>query len=199
MEIDCRGLNCPEPVLRTKKALEEDQAETLIVIVDNETARENILRFTRNRGLETTWQGKEGAFQITVTGNTQPVAEAADEHSCANPGHTGRSLIMICSDQLGQGSGELGRLLMRNFIYTLTKHEDTPEALVFMNAGVKLCTENSPVLDELSLLQDQGVAILACGTCLDYYRLKDKLKAGRVTNMYDVTDLLANAGRIINL
>ena len=88
---------------------------------------------------------------------------------------------------------------MRNFIYTLTRQDELPEAIIFMNAGVKLCIEGSPVVEELSLLQENGTKILACGTCLDYYGVKEKLAAGQVSNMYDIADLLGAATRTITL
>jgi selenium metabolism protein YedF len=202
MQIDCRGLNCPEPVLRTKKALEEGRPETLTIIVDNETARENVLRFVRSRNRAASWKQEGDLYQITVSGEGEASTVAANK---PRPGRgetkagADKLVILIYSEELGQGSSELGRLLMRNFIYTLTRQDELPEAIIFMNAGVKLCIEGSPVVEELSLLQENGTQILACGTCLDYYGVKEKLAAGQVSNMYDIADLLGAATRTITL
>lgn len=202
MQIDCRGLNCPEPVLRTKQALEEGRPETLVIIVDNETARENVLRFLRSRNLAASWKQEGDFYQITVSGAGEAGTAGASEPRPAT-GKTkagaDRLAILISSETLGQGSSELGSLLMRNFIYTLTRQDEPPEAVIFMNSGVKLCIEGSPVLEELSLLQEKGSRILACGTCLDYYGVKEKLAAGQVSNMYDIVELLGAASRTITL
>ncbi len=197
-DIDCRGLNCPEPVLQTKRALEEEPDAAINVIVDNETARENVQRFARSKGRKTEWLEKENTFHIAIgagaagetavkTGNLESVT------SKESP------VLLISTDQLGQGSSELGLLLMRNFIYTLTKRDDLPRAIVFMNSGVRLSITGSAVIDELEELSSKGVAILVCGTCLDYYELKDKHKAGLVSNMYDIADLLLAAEKVITI
>lgn len=194
LEIDCRKLNCPEPVLRTKKALEENLSTEIRVIVDNTTARENILRFTRNRGYQADWVHQENDFTITIAAaaNASAVNNETEECIPCTPSLQGQ-IFLIGSDQLGQGSEELGRLLMRNLIYTLTKRDQLPRALIFMNSGVRLCVEGAEALEELKLLASGGVEILACGTCLDYFGLKEKFSTGSVSNMYDIADMLLTA------
>ena len=108
-------------------------------------------------------------------------------------------VILIGTDQFGEGSEELGRLLMRNYLHTLTSRLDFPQKIIFINSGVKLCVEGSPVIEELEALQNKGTEIFVCGTCLDYYRLEEKLAAGNVSNMYEITDLLAEAERVLSL
>lgn len=190
-EIDCRKLNCPEPVLRTKKALEKNQDGDLKVIVDNTTARENILRFARSRGYQADWVQQGYDYSIAITPATDvSVLNNETEECCACAPSLQKQIFLIGSDQLGRGSEELGGLLMRNFIYTLTKRDQLPRALIFINSGVRLCVDGSEVLEELKLLESGGVEILACGTCLNYFGLKEKLRAGSVSNMYDLADLL---------
>ena len=195
-DIDCRGLNCPEPVLRTKSALEEEPDAAINVIVDNETARENVQRFARSRGRKTEWLEKENTFHLAIgaAATGEIAANAVNLESAASKEGP---VILISSDQLGQGSSELGLLLMRNFIYTLTKRDDLPRAIVFMNSGVRLSIAGSAVIDELEELTLKGVTILVCGTCLDYYELKDKHKSGLVSNMYDLADILLAAEKVI--
>ncbi len=197
-DVDCRGLNCPEPVLRTKRALEEEPSAAINVIVDNETARENVQRFARSKGRKTEWLEKENTFHIAIgadaAGETAvKTGNLEDVPSKESP------VILISTNQLGQGSSELGLLLMRNFIYTLTKRDDLPRAIVFMNSGVRLSIAGSTVIDELEELNSKGVTILVCGTCLDYYELKDEHKAGLVSNMYDIADLLLAAEKVITV
>lgn len=195
--VDCRGLNCPEPVLRTKKTLTEHPDDEICVIVDSDTARENVLRFARSRGREVSFQQSGDAFNITITAKTK-FAEDSEATGNKSEPHEG-AVLLITSDLLGQGSSELGQLLMRNFLYTLQESERAPRAVIFMNSGVKLCISGSAVIEELLALLNRQVTILVCGTCLDYYRLKDKHAAGQVSNMYDITDLLINAQRVISI
>lgn len=202
-EIDCRGLNCPEPVLKTKTALEQRPSGNLKIIVDNQTARDNVLRFLRSKGLEPDVHKKDGIFHITAEEHTlnskTGVSDPDNAATLDKQGRKGKPVLLISTDQLGVGSSELGKLLMRNFIYTLTKRDDMPYAIIFMNAGVKLSILNSPVLQELKELEENGVVIMVCGTCLDYYQLKDQHEAGQVSNMYDISDLLMLSERVVTI
>ncbi len=204
-KVDCRGLKCPEPVLRTKKALDEEGAGAVEIIVDSETARENVLRFIRSRGIAPGWEEKDGFYYLQApvapgkTGEAQPSAGElpADAENAA--GIEKNTVIFISSDRLGNGSEELGLLLMRNFIYTLVQGEKNPGAMVFMNAGVKLTIRESSVRDELQALQERGVQILVCGTCLDYYELKEIHCYGQVSNMYDISELMLSTVKVLTI
>ncbi len=196
-KVDCRGLNCPEPVLKTKDALTSDPDKKIYVLVDNETARENVLRFAKNQGKSTAWEKENNYFAISISGESKheekELFPARDDQSKEKP------VLFIASDEIGEGSRELGTMLMRNFIYTLTKREELPGAVVFMNSGVKLSITDSPVIEELKELEHNGVKILVCGTCLDYYELKEKHLIGQVSNMYDISDLLLEASRVVTI
>lgn len=196
-KIDNRGLNCPEPVLRTKKALEQ-HPEGVIAIVDNEAARENVIRMAKNEGFQVFRErvGSVDHLHITAGGSEAAQRRAPDQQGA---GKASEQVLLIGADQLGRGSEELGLLLMRNYIYTLTKQEELPETVVFLNSGVKCCIEGSPAIDELAALQRRGVKILVCGTCLDYYHLKEKLAAGIVSNMYEIAEVLAAAPKVLSL
>ena len=199
-KVDNRGMSCPEPLLRTKAALVEAGEEVnLLSIVDNEAAKDNILRYVQKQGLNGTWHRQGNDFHISIRGSVQGSSKPeAEEIFCLAQSVSGRAMIIIGSDRLGRGSAELGALLMRNFIFTLTKGF-LPQGVIFINAGVKLCTKGSPVLEELALLKKEGVPILACGTCLDYYNLTDELVTGEITNMYEIVELLSAAPRTISL
>ncbi len=205
MELDCRGLNCPEPVLRTKKALAENPGMKVTVLVDNQTARDNVMRFAKNQGKTTEVSEKEGSYRILVIEDADhiPTEKAeikpATNQPTSEEGKTKNPVLFIPTNELGKGSSELGSMLMRNYIYTLTQAESPPKAIVLMNAGVNLAVEGSPVLEDLAELEDKGVELLVCGTCLDYYSLKDRHKAGQVSNMYDIAELMLCAERVITL
>lgn len=213
--IDNRGLSCPLPVVNTKKAMDELAGEArgvfaLTSLVDNETAAENVSRFARSAGCQAVVEKKEEGYYIHINKTEKavlpPKAEAKEleqqqELGCIACGTQGaaETVMLITSSTLGQGSEELGKLLMRSFVFTLKESEIPPGRLLFLNSGVHLTVTGSPLLEELEELAARGVKIFSCGTCLDYYQLKDKLQVGEVTNMYDTVDAMLAAGRCITV
>ena len=111
--------------------------------------------------------------------------------------NTRRPILLIANDEVGHGSSELGRILMRSFLKTVVGTETKPERALFLNAGVRLTTEGSELLEEIRALEEAGVRVLSCGTCLDYFHLKDKLKVGQVTNMQDMVTALMTADWVV--
>ena len=107
------------------------------------------------------------------------------------------SVLLVANDEFGHGSSELGRILMRSFLKTVCSTEPKPECVIFMNAGVRLTTEGSELIEEIHALEDAGVRVFSCGTCLDYFHLKDKLKVGQVTNMQDTVTALMTADWVV--
>ena len=104
---------------------------------------------------------------------------------------------MIAADHMGEGKEELGKVLIKGFIFALTQLEELPKTILFYNGGAKITTEGSESLEDLKTLEAQGVEIMTCGTCLDYYGLKEKLQVGTVTNMYSIVETMNNADKII--
>ena len=119
------------------------------------------------------------------------------EENCAPNAIHGNTVVVISADHMGEGDEELGKVLIKGFIYALTEQDVLPQTILFYNGGAKLTCEESPTLEDLKSLEAQGVEILTCGTCLDYYHLKDKLVVGGVTNMYSIVESMAEAGKII--
>jgi selenium metabolism protein YedF len=187
--IDARGLSCPHPVVLTKKALEE--ADEVTTIVDNETAKENVSRLAASQGCQVSIEEKEEGIYLHLTKTATGL-----EESPATP-VSGPTLLLIASSSLGRGEEELGDILMRSFIHTLGEVKPKPNRIVFINSGVKLVAKGSEVIDDLRALKDQGIEILACGTCLGYYNLKEAVEVGQVSNMYDIASALLQAGKII--
>lgn len=196
IEVDARGMECPKPVIFTKKALEENRGKVITSIVDNETARENILKFAKSQNMETTVMEQGGAWYIDLY---QQVMEPSREAIPEKKPELLDLVILVGTDQFGNGDRELGEILMRGYMYTLTESKPYPKALLFVNSGVTLTLEDSPVLDHLRKLESEGVQILSCGTCLDFYKVKDKLSVGGVGNMYAIVELMNGARNSIRL
>jgi len=189
-EIDARGLACPQPVILTKKALEEIDEGEVVTIVDNATARENVSRLAANLNYEYEVSGEEGCQYIKIIKKAGTKKQEKEKDSI---------VVVITSDSLGRGSEELGKVLMKSYTYALSETTPLPKAVLFMNGGVKLTTEGSEVLENIKKLESAGVKIISCGTCLDFYNLKDKLQAGIVGNMYSIVEEMNSAGKVINI
>lgn len=192
-DIDCRGLACPQPVIRTKKALEALAEGTVTVWVDNPESRENVKRFAAGQGCDVTVTEKDGAYALTIT-KPAGCSQAAQAATAEGP-----TVVCITNNVFGKGSEELGAILMKAFLNTLWDYQPRPARVIFVNAGVFLTTEGSDVLDSLHLLEREGVEILSCGTCLAFYGIKEKLRVGKVSNMHEIIASLMTAGRVINL
>jgi len=188
-EIDARGLSCPQPVINTKKALEEIEEGTTTVLVDSAESCENVRRFAQSQGCRVEITEKDGTFYLAI----------AKEYSSQAEQKKGDNVFLITGDQLGTGDERFGERLMIGFINTLGEADSRPAKLIFTNSGVRLATEGSEVLETLQRLEKEEVQILSCGTCLEHYHLKDKLRVGMVTNAYDVVDSLLSAGKVIKL
>jgi selenium metabolism protein YedF len=187
--VDARGLSCPQPVILTKRVMDEKSGEEIITLVDNPTSLENVCKLATSQGYRFTVEevGSERHIHMIKESDISNVEDASSKNIA----------ILIKSQFFGEGSNELGAILMKSFLYTLTELASRISHLIFMNGGVYLSTEGSPVLDHLRELERQGVKILSCGTCLDYFTLKEKLQVGEVTNMYDATETLLNADKTL--
>ncbi len=193
--VDARGLACPQPVLMTKEALETLEEGIITVLVDNVASRENVKRFAQRMGCTVDVAEKNGIFELRIVkGYTCQLPQAQEE---AREGQEG-PVILITSHKLGEEE-ELGRLLMKGFLSTLGEATRRPSRLLFMNTGVFLTVEDSPVLGVLKELEAKGVEIYSCGTCLDYFGLKDRLAVGQITNMYDTVENLTGASLVVRL
>jgi selenium metabolism protein YedF len=189
--IDARGLACPQPVILAKKAL--DANDEVVVLVDDTVARENVKRLAINMGflVEEKQQGDETHIHISK-GDACSLVQGVIPHQ-------GLLVVVISSDTMGRGEEVLGGVLMKSFLHTLTQTTPMPDVLILFNTGVKLAGKGSEVLDDLEALEAAGVKILACGTCLNYFSLKDELAVGSVSNMYDIAQAMLMAGRIVHI
>lgn len=196
--VNAMGDNCPIPVIKTKKAMQAlTGAETIEVLVDNEIAVQNVSKMAASAGGQVSSEKLgEGEYKITIQMEGAPVSESQAEESCM-PDARDNTVVVVASDRMGEGNDELGKVLIKGFIFAVTQLDTLPKAMLFYNGGATLTTEGSDSLEDLKSLEAQGVEILTCGTCLDYYGLKDKLAVGSVTNMYSIVETMANAEKIL--
>ncbi|EKO40607.1 MAG: selenium metabolism protein YedF [Solidesulfovibrio magneticus str. Maddingley MBC34] len=193
--LDCRGLACPGPVLRCKECVEKDAPDTIAVTVDNEAARENVTRFLTMRGYAVTAaEAGDGVYTLTAAAGAAPVAAPAAK---AETG--GRTVVFITADVIGRGDDTLGAKLMVNFVGTLPELGERLWRIILVNGGVRLAVAGNPVIDKLRALEQAGVSILVCGTCLDFYGILDKKEVGQTTNMLDVVTSLDLADKIVQI
>jgi selenium metabolism protein YedF len=193
--VDARGLACPQPVILTRKALQKN--DVITTIVDNDTAQHNVTRMAEKTGAIVQVEAKDDGIYIHIGKGEAAQVEVAPQLATVPAGRP--LVITIPSEFMGRGEEELGHILIRGFFHALGEVEPRPDTIIFFNSGVKLVTEGSPVLEDLKSLSEQGVGILACGTCLGYYDLKEKVALGEVSNMYTIAETLLGAGKLVSL
>lgn len=196
-EIDARGLACPAPVLRTKAAVEQEDANTVKVVVDNEASQQNVKRFLESQGFETSVEKNGNEFFITGTCNKAP--QPQPEGDTQADAEQKKIMVMCTTDRIGFGDDDLGLKLMISFIGTLKEMDPDLWRLVLVNNGVKLTIDGSEVLQDLKELEDRGIMILVCGTCLDHFNLLEKKRVGETTNMLDIVTSMQLADKVINI
>ena len=198
--VECRGEQCPIPVVKTIKAIGEmKEADTVQTHVDNETAVQNLTKLAESKGFAVKSEKIEDKHFVVTMEVTAPGATAAAEEPAVSciPDRRGSTVYAFGTNVMGSGNDELGATLMKGFIYAVSQLEELPKTMRFDNGGVTLTTEGSASLEDLKSLQAQGVEILSCGTCLNFYGLSEKLAVGEVTNMYAIVEKLNGASHIV--
>lgn len=196
--VNAMGDNCPIPVIKTKKAMQALAGpEVIEVLVDNEIAVQNVTKMASSAGA-TVSSEKLGDKEFKVVIQTEgAVAEAGNEEVTCVPDVRDNTIVVVSSDRMGTGNDDLGKVLIKGFIFAVTQLDTLPKKMLFYNGGATLTAEGSDSLEDLKSLEAQGVEILTCGTCLDYYGLKEKLAVGSVTNMYSIVEAMAEATKTI--
>lgn len=185
--IDARGKACPQPVIMTKKALDLIDEGKVITLVDNEVAKENVSKLVKSQGLEFSVKQDGKDFVIEID-KGECSLKKDDNMESRKLNKENNYVILMSNDTFGSKSEELGRILVRNYLYSLTEVSQLPSHILFVNGGVFLTTEDMEAVKTLKELEEKGVEILSCGTCLDYFGIKEKLKVGSITNMYDIVE-----------
>lgn len=185
-KLDARGQACPKPVIMTKKELEKMEKGILTTIVDNEVAKENVSKLASSMGYSFSVEElAHDEYHIHIN-----KGEVEEGENLSHSKNLKDMTIAFSSDTMGNGDEGLGKILMKSFVYTVSESTPYPSAMIFYNGGVKLTCEGSEVLDDLIRLEEAGVEIVSCGTCLDYLNIKDKLKVGSISNMYTIYEKL---------
>jgi selenium metabolism protein YedF len=166
---------------------------SLKVLVDDDASRDNVARLAKSMGYRVSIAQTENDFELGL------IPGKAPEKAAARVTSSGPTIIFIGSDQMGSGDAKLGQILMKNFIFTLIESDTTPDAIYFVNSGVKLTIGGSDVVEPLEELANRGVDIASCGLCLEFFDAKDSLAVGRISNMLELVNALEGAGNIIRL
>ena len=198
LNVDARGDACPLPVVKAKRAIAElNGAGEVEVLVDNEIAVQNLTKMAQQKGYTYSAEKRaEREYRVLFTvGEAAPETPAAPE-ACSPDARTD-AVVAIASDKMGEGAEELGKTLLKAFVFSLTQQEKLPKTVLFYNGGAHLTCEGSPMLEDLRALEAEGVEILTCGTCLNFYGLTEKLAVGGVTNMYVIAEKLLHAGNVV--
>ena len=203
IHVNALGDPCPIPVVKTKQAIKELNGEGQVeILVDNEIAVQNLTKMAVQKGYGIRSEKlEEHKFRVLMAVGAESSSSAPQEESdsCTTCIPDGRrnTVVVISTSKMGEGNDELGAVLMKGFIYALTQLEELPETILLYNGGAPLSCEGSDSLEDLKSLEAQGVEILTCGTCLNYYGLSEKLAVGSVTNMYVIAETMSGADLII--
>jgi selenium metabolism protein YedF len=194
--LDCRGLACPNPVIKTKEIIDRGDVRQLTVLVDNAAAQENVSRFMQRAGFQVQVEKKADAFAVkgrrAAAGTCEVMVPEAE-------GAAKKILVLMGCDTLGRGDEFLGGRLMVNFIATLKEMGQDLWCVVLLNNGVKLAVAGSEVIPGLRDLENSGVRLLVCGTCLNHFQLLEKKQVGETTNMLDIVTAMQLADKIVTL
>ena len=194
-KIDARGRPCPQPVLLTRDALQEH--DRVVVVVDNETAQRNVARMAESSGCTVAVTAQDDGIYLHIVRTASP-EPAVLAPTASNPA-AGPLVLVVPCDEMGRGDAELGQILIRGCFHALGEVEPLPDTVIFLNSGVRLVVEGSAVLEDLERLCQQGVEILACGTCLGFYELKDRVAVGEISNMYTIVETMFAAAKVVTL
>lgn len=199
IQVNAMGDACPLPVIKTMNALKElGGAGTVQVLVDNEIAVQNLTRLAKNKGCAIqTEKLAEKEYRVTLTADAAVEQTGDEANLCTLPAAQKKVVVVVSADHMGEGNDELGRILLKGFLFSLTQQETLPSTILFYNGGASVTCDGSASLEDLRSLASLGVEILTCGTCLNYYGLTDKLRIGEVTNMYVITEKQIQADLIL--
>ncbi|MCX8123840.1 MAG: sulfurtransferase-like selenium metabolism protein YedF [Spirochaetes bacterium] len=196
-QVDARGLECPKPVLLTKAEIEKSNPDNLIVLVSNETAVGNVTRFAENSGYSVTTTRQDDYFLLQLHKSILKEQTLSFPQTEKTDTVTENTVFFFTSNEFGQGPKELSELLIHSFINTINETNMLPSTMIFVNSGIFLTTEGSKVLPALQEIEKKGVQIINCGTCLDFYKRKETLKVGIISNMYTIIEILMKATKVI--
>lgn len=194
--IDTRGHLCPAPLIMAKKGISEaTSGEEIEILTDNDTACQNLENYLTELKLNPQIRTEGDVHIFSITTPESVASSPSPESFCATPAND--YVVAIKSDTMGIGDDDLGHLLMRAFINSLNAADKLPTAILLYNSGVKVALRDTDTALSLQELEDKGVAIIACGTCVEYFGVKESLAVGMISNMYTITKYLSEAGHVV--
>jgi len=201
-ELDCRGMNCPSPVLSVRDVLEKESPSAIMVRVDNEAARQNVSRFLEHQNYQVSSEMLGEEFRVMGTkGDGEAVPEMPSQAPAAEKRGGGgkKIMVLVTSVHMGHGDDGLGDMLMFNFLKTLKEMGPDLWRVTFVNSGVSFTAEGSEAVPILQELAGEGVQITACGACLAYFHLLDKIQVGEITNMLEIVTGMQLADSVVTI
>ena len=200
--IDAMGLLCPVPVIMARNAIREFPQEggVVRVLVDNEVATENLKKMADSKGYGYEMEKvADRNYKVTITVGEGQAQEEKPQAAAPSQARGDGLVVAIGQNQMGHGSEELGKILIKGFIFSLSQLDVPPKSVVFFNSGVKLTLKDANTLDDLKALEAKGCKIKVCGTCTDFFKVKDDVSVGEIVNMYDIVDTMSGAQTVINI
>ncbi len=201
-ELDCRGMECPAPVLKVRDALAEVPSNDIFVLVDNEAARQNVSRFLEHQGFQVSSEEDGGLFRVhgrREEGLNSSAQLPTPPAPVRSRGESKKIMVLITGVHMGHGDDGLGDMLMFNFIKTLKEMSPDLWRVAFVNSGVSFIAEGSEAVPFLRELAENGVQVMACGACLAYFHILDKMQVGEVTNMLEIVTGMQLADSVVTI
>ena len=203
--LDMIGQPCPIPVVNAKKAIAENDAKGVVVLVDNIVAVQNLEKMAKGTGCAFYYKEEGSTYKVSITKGVdfrhaevlQGMAVSEAHANKAQGTKAPRPIVLISSDCMGKGEAELGKILIKGFVFSLTQLNPPPEAVIFVNSGVHLAMEGANTVHDLKILEKNGSSVHVCGTCANYYKLTESLAVGSIVDMMFITAKLAKASGII--
>lgn len=199
--IDVKGKKCPMPLIETKKALKEiGTSQALKIITDSENAVKNVTHYLEDNSMPVSTVKVGNAWEISVNKGEQDIENTVPEAYCSTSEEKDNSYVVVyAKDRIGEGSDELGNALVGAMLNTIKEMDTLPQKIIFMNSGINLVVNGSFVIPQLKELEQKGVEMISCGTCLDYFDKMEEVAVGRVSNMMEIMEAMLNAGKVINI
>lgn len=201
--LDAKGKECPMPVIMAKKEIDSGN-DSFVVEVDNDIAVQNLKKLANNQGFAVSVEEENSLFKVYFSKDLDKLSEVEVFNETSdkleeNKTEIGNWSVFIGKEIIGAGNEELGKSLIKMYLYTISESDNLPKSILFMNDGVKVPTLNHQAAEHLRDLETKGVEILVCGACLNFYGLEEKLKVGKVSNMYYITNCMKEASKVITL
>ncbi|MDR1094807.1 MAG: sulfurtransferase-like selenium metabolism protein YedF [Spirochaetaceae bacterium] len=207
--LDMQGQPCPIPVVKAKEVLAGQDAEGVVVVVDNFVAVQNLEKMAKGTGCGFSYAEEGALYRATVikrpgsgpfSGGQPAEAEGKPSKAPEAAGGAGKGpVVLVTADSMGRGAEELGRMLIKGFVFSLTQLNPLPEAVIFLNGGARLTTEGANTVPDLKTLEEKGVGVYTCGTCANYYKLTEALAVGSIVDMMNIVTRLGKAASIITI